>query len=366
MITPELGAEYGQKVAEIYRDAELRILARISAALGVGIDAPDWDVRALAQLQQVRKITLDELRKASPEAAAMIRASIAEAYGMGGLAVFDDVGDALPLIEGLPQAQRAAVGALAAELTGAINTATPGILRAVDDVYREVVADAVASRLAGGEFQREAIQRSLQRFLGEGIKTVQTGRGRMGIGDYVHMAVRTATARASLEGQYDTMSANGLDLIIISPGPRTCDICDKWARLILTTGPSVTRRRPETSLSTGRAIVVRVDGTLAEARAGGWGHPACRCSSKTYLPGITQPSELQRPPWDEDGYRNQQRQRAIERGIRQAKTAQAIAITPEGAAKAARRVKDGHAVMRAHLAENTYLKRQPGREQLRG
>ena len=641
MITPELGAEYGQKVAEIYRDAELRILARISAALGVGTDAPDWNVRALAQVQQVRKITLEELRKASPEAAAMIRASLAEAYGLGGLAVFDDVGAALPLIEGMPQAQRAAVGALATELTTAINSATPGILRAVDDVYREVVADAIGSRLTGGEFQREAVQRSLQRFLGDGIKTVQTGRGRMGIGDYVHMAVRTGTTRASLQGQFDTMSANGLDLIIVSPGPRACSICDRWARLILTTN-TTTKRKPDTSLATGRAVAVRVDGTLAEARLAGVFHPNCfpsfvpvasptgivggdsrwfegevvvihtaagreitvtpnhpiltaegwieagalhegsnlvsyggdsgdgqgvvsgapdhqyvetpigevyealrqsshtvtthvpgsaeqfhgdgivnseveivlsdrlldaegnptsfkgaaqhrlalasadagsflaeraafevslsalhaahgvmggegelsaflggglshaeehgigavangdagsfepvaddgaanaeggrkllaalaglvaldqvshverrdfrghvfnlqtgsgwytansivvhncRCSSKTYLPGITEPSELQRPAWDQEGYEAQSRQRQIELGIRQAKTSQAIAITPEGRARAAARVKDGQAVMRAHLAENTYLKRQSSREQLRG
>jgi len=365
MITPELGAEYGQKVAEIYRDAELRILARISQALGVGTDAPDWNVRALAQVQQVRKITLEELRKASPEAAAMIRTSLAEAYGLGGLAVFDDVGSVLPLIEGMPQAQRAAVGALATELTTAISSATPGILRAVDDVYREVVADAIGSRLTGGEFQREAVQRSLQRFLGDGIKTVQTGRGRMGIGDYVHMAVRTGTARASLQGQFDTMSANGLDLIIISPGPRPCDICDRWARKILTIH-STTKRKPDTSLTTGRAIVVRVDGTLAEARAAGVFHPNDRCSSKTYLPGVTKAEELQRPPWDADGYAQQQRQRQIELGIRQAKTSQAIALTPEGRAQAAARVKDGQAVMRAHLAENTYLKRQSSREQLRG
>ena len=364
MITPELGAEYGQQVAEIYRDAELRILTRISAALGVGIDAPDWQVRALAQLQQVRKITLEELRKASPEAAAMIRASLAEAYGLGGLAVFDDVGDLLPLIEAMPAAQQAAVGALARELTSAINSATPGILRAVDDVYREVVADAVGSRLAGGEFQREAVQRSLQRFLGEGIKTVQTSRGRMGIGDYVHMAVRTGTAKASLQGQFDTMSANGLDLIIVSPGPRACGICDKWARLILTTNKT-TKRKPDTSLTTGRAVVVKVDGTLAEARLAGVFHPNCRCSSKTYLPGVTKPEELQRPPWDAEGYAAQQVQRSAERGIRKAKTSQAIALTPEGSTRAAQRVKDGQAVLRAHLAANPALKRQSKNEAIR-
>jgi hypothetical protein len=365
VITPELGAEYGQQVAEIYRDAELRILARISQALGVGIGAPDWQVRALAQLQQVRQITLEELRKASPEAAALIRASLAEAYGLGGLAVFDDVGALLPVIEAMPAAQQAAVGALARELTSAINSATPGILRAVDDVYRAVIADAVGSRLAGGEFQREAIQRSLQRFLGDGIKTVQTGRGRMGIADYVHMAVRTGTAKASLQGQFDTMSASGLDLIIVSPGPRACGICDRWARLILTTGKS-TRRKPDTSLTTGRAIAVRVDGTLAEARQAGVFHPNCRCSSKTYLPGVTKPAELQRPPWDAEGYAAQQRQRQIELGIRKAKTSQAIALTPEGAARAAQRVRDGQAVMRAHLSANPELKRQGAREQLRG
>jgi hypothetical protein len=232
-------------------------------------------------------------------------------------------------------------------------------------VFREVVADAIGSTLTGAEFRKEAAQRALNRLVGQGLTTVPIGGNRnMKLPDYVSMAVRTGTASAAFQGHVDTQVANGFDLVIITPGPRACKDCDRWAREILAaSGPAGTRRMDTLVNGSSAVITLRVRFTLDDARAAKWGHPNCRCGMKTYLPGITRSDEIKRPPWDEKGYQAQQQQRNIERQIREAKITRSIAITPQAAADADARVKAGQARMREHLDKFPELKRQSRREQ---
>lgn len=363
MISANKGEQYAEPVAAIYRDAELRILAAITKALASGINAPDWEQLQLARIQSVRKTAIAELSRANPIAAAEIERSLAAAYAAGGASTLADVAGVLDPVNA-PTAQKvAAVKALAAATVDGLASAQNAILRGVDDVYRSVVAQSTASVTAGAVGRREATQQAITQFLGKGLTGIQTERGVMDISTYTNMAVRTATARVSLQGHLDTMTALDLDLVMIEPGPRPCDTCDYWAGKILTVN-GVAGMMTVADLSGTGTIDVEVDATLDDARNDGWGHPNDRCNLATYLPGVTASSALDRQPWDKEGYEAQQQQRAIERQIRGWKTAEVTSITPDRAAEASAKVESWQAAQRDLLANNSFLKRQYEREQI--
>jgi hypothetical protein len=365
MISPATAQTYAQELAEAYRDAELRILERITAAVATGLDAPDYEVQALGRLQLVRAQVIDVLSRMQPLAAAQILADLNAAYLTGVGSAYLDAGRTLDVTLRMSLAQQAAVSALVADTTAGIASAQPGILRSVDDVYRRVVAQASTSVATGSIGRREATQAALNDLLGQGLRAVPTSRGNLALGDYVTMAVRTAVARSAVEGHLGGMDELELDLVTIEPGPRTCDICDKWARLVLARRGAAGVREFR-SATDGRLLRIRVDDTLANARAQGWGHPNCRCNIGAYIPGVTRPEDLQRPPWDAKAYEAQQTQRGIERQIRGWKSRQAVAITTEDAAYSRRRVQAYQQAMRDHLSTHSSLKRQSSREQISG
>lgn len=366
-LSPNIAAQYADGVAEAYRDAELEVLRAITQSLAQGIDTPDWQLRTLARAQAVRQQVIGILARVDPIAASRILADITSAYGAGQASVLIDIRSHFPALSIAPTLQgQAAVVGLVADARDAIGSTQPTILRAVDDVYREVTRRATAATLTGGS-QKTAVQRALNTLLGKGLNGITTQSGRkMGLGDYVTMAVRTAVARSAFAGADESMGQAGLTLARILPGPRACDICDRWARKVLArTG--MAGQRQVRDVVTGRTITVTADDTLAAAKRAGWGHPNCRCSLEPFIPGVTRKGELiQRPKWDEDGYQAQQQQRSIERQVRAWKTREAIAIDPADAAAARRQVKAAQARMRDHLAEHPSLKRQSGREQITG
>lgn len=366
-LSPNIAAQYADGVAEAYRDAELDILRAIARSLAEGIDTPDWQLKALARAQTVRQQVIGILARVDPIAASRMLADITAAYGAGQTAMLGDLRGAFPALELAPTLQgQAAVIGLVEEARGAVGTAGQSMLRAVDDIYRDVTIKATASTLTGGS-QKVAVQRALNALAGKGLQavTLQSGR-KMGIGDYVTMAVRTATARAAFSGADETMGQAGIDLCRVLPGPRACDICDKWARKVLArTGPA--GRRELTDVTNGRKFTITVDDTLRAAYRGGWAHPNCRCSLEPYIPGVTKKTDLiERPKWDQAGYEAQQKQRGIERQIRAWKAREAVAIDPADAATAKRQVRGYQQQMRDHLAANPDLKRQSGREQVNG
>lgn len=363
MITPTSAEALAEPVALIYRDAELRILSMIAEKLAQGLTLSGWEARQLTELQNVRREVLAILRETDAAAYAEIEQSIAWAYSGGELSALTDMDAELPAGVGL--GPRPEVVALAGEVTAGVASATAAILRGVDDAYRRIVGQAAASVLAGTEGRRGATQRAIDAFLGQGLKFIPTKRGRMDIATYAEMAMRTATARGAIQGHLDQLGALGNDLVVIHPGPRACRICDQWARMILTTGTTTGPRLVESAISDA-LVTVDVGSTVELARAGGWGHPNCRCGMRGYIPGVTDPAIIERPEWDEAGYLAQQQQRAIERQIRAWKRREALAIDAENRADARRQVLAYQEKQREHIKRNPSLKRQSEREQIGG
>lgn len=363
MISPNAGQNYAEPVAAIYRDAELKILKAITDALARGIDAPEWESLQLQRIQSVRKTAIATLLKTNAAAAAEIQRSINDAYHAGSASAMSDVSGTLDPIAAPTIQRQAAVSALAQATANSLSSAQNSILRAVPDIYQSIVAKSTASVLAGSTSRLDATQDAINEFLSKGLSGIQTQRGVMDISTYTNMAVRTATSRSAIQGHIDAMTIMDLDLVVIQPGPRPCDICDSWAGKILTVSGQPGTMTVADLSGTG-TIDVEVDDTLDAARDDGWGHPNDRCNLATYLPGVSGSSLLDRQPWDEEGYKAQQQQRGIERQIRAWKTAEVTSITPDAAANAAAKVDSWQQAQRDLLAEHSFLKRQSDREQI--
>lgn len=362
-VSPTPDESYYREIAQSYADAELAILAQIRARLlkGASLDTQAWATARLAELQQLRGEALATLRQVNSGASAQINSTITDAYADGGQSALFDAREYLPERPSAvtSAARRASVQAVAREVAEGTATAQSGVLRQVEDQYRAVVRSVVATVASGGMDRRAATGKALQDALGAGLKTGPDGR--MSLESYVAMATRTGVAKAMIQGHLDTMAANGLDLVYIHPGPRPCDRCDGWGNQILwrTSGPAGTVTME--SVTTGEPVQVQVAGSLDQARTDGWGHPNCRCSVGAYLPGATDlPKE--REPWDQEGYEAQQRQREIERTIRDWKRKAALATTPEEYDRAQAKVAQWQGAMRDWMESHPALKRQYSRE----
>ncbi|MFC8095363.1 phage minor capsid protein [Streptomyces sp. NPDC057301] len=367
-IDPGMTEDLSAGVRDLYADAEEQLLALMARQLEAGHDAPGWAQRKLAAIQPLRRAAqsiVDELGKAvSLEVFGMV----AESYNRGHRAAVAELGAlsdrARRLVDEIvPNAQ--AVDRLAVETVQLVTATHRGILRAVADGFRAVVAQVSATPLLGIHTRRQATQEAMRRFADRGISgfTDRAGR-RWQLTSYAEMAVRTSTARAAIEAHTRTLTEAGLDLVLVSNAPRECPLCRPWeGRLLAIDGPEGRRTvEVEHAINDGEMLRVVVQGTLEEARRAGFQHPNCRHSVAAYIPGI---SSLV-PPMRSDGsgYESGQRQRAIERNIRKHKKRAAAAITPEARKQAEAKVRQWQGAMREHLATDPGLRRKPQREQI--
>lgn len=366
-VSPNLGAALAEDEAKVWAEAEIRIIQRMVDLLkqGVDIEDLDWGAVQLGNLQKVRAIVVSELAKVSAGAAERVQETIDKAYSVGAASALSDLSAVATATSAVAApATREAVAAISEELLFKMGSASNGILRAVNDVYQQVVGRAVQQSLTGTITRKDAAQAALNELLGRGILlSPETGNGRMNLTDYVTMAVRTGAGNAAIEGHVQAMLSFGLDLVVIQLGPRPCDICDAWGGMILTLGSGGAGSYEYPDYVNGGTITVEVEGSLEDAKLDGWGHPNDRCALGGYVPGATEvPTE--RVAWDKEGYEAQQRQRTIERYIRDWKTKESLALDEKSQQAAADKVSEWQAVMREHLRQNEELKRQSAREQI--
>lgn len=367
-VSPTPDESYYWEIAQAYQQAELQILGQIRDRLDKGQALSDqaWATERLAEIQVLRRDATKVLAGVNKSMASKISGSFGNAYKDGEISALKDTAAYLP---GKPsavssRARQNAVAALARGNSQKIAGVLPGMLRQMEDDYKSVVKTAVRSVAAGGtNDRRKATAQALQQAYGKGLKTGPGGK--MNLPDYVTMAVRTGTANALIQGHLDTLGENGLDLVMIYPGPRHCERCDEWAnRPLYRTSGKAGVHLFDSAVSV-KKVKVDVYGSLEDAKAGGWGHPNCRCNVGAYLPGVTS-VQNPRPKWDEKGYEAQQNQRGMERKIREWKTREALAMDPAERKAAHNKVTNWQALLRAHLTANPFLKRKSINEQITG
>lgn len=367
-IHPGMVEDLSASVRDLYADAEQRLLGIVARQLADGYDAPGWVTAKLADVQALRRGAQGVVDAIG--AAVQLEAfdAVAEAYNIGRRAGLAELGalhddDLSRIAETTPNTR--AVDRLAAETVELVTQTHRGILRGVEDGYRQVIAEVAATPLLGVDARRQATQRAMERFADRGLRTfVDKGGRAWQMTSYAEMATRTAVGRAAVEGHADRLRAAGLALVVVSNAPHECPLCKPFEGKVLSLSGPGGARTVEVEHATADGEFVRVDilGSVDEARRRGFQHPNCRHSLSAYLPGVTRvPVEHSEDP---GGYEASQRQRAIERGIRKWKNRAASAVTPEGKRVAEARVRQWQSKQREHLRQHPELIRRREREQL--
>jgi minor capsid protein 2 len=355
-------------VRDLYADAEARLLGIVARQLAAGLEAPGWAANKLRAIQALRRAAQGVVEALDTAMELEVWDVVAEAYNIGSRAGLVELGaladdDARLVAELTPNTR--SVDRLALETVDLVRATHRGILRGVEDGYRQVVSEVAATPLLGIDTRRQATQRSMERFSDRGFRTFVDRAGRAWqMTSYAEMAVRTATGRAAVEAHGDRLRDAGLKLVVVSDAPHECPLCRPFEGEVLALdGPPGARTvEVEHAIEDGRMVAVRIAGSVDEARREGFQHPNCRHSLSAYLPGVTvAPVEASRDP---EGYEASQQQRYIERGIRRWKNRSAAAITPEAKRAADAKVREWQARMREHMAEHPELIRRRERERI--
>lgn len=337
---PDFALALAKEVATIYGQAVDDILAMVARRLARGLDRPDWSTRKLLEQVELRneaQTIIDRLEVLGPEAA---RRAIDEAWRVGGMEGARDLEVTGTLT---PRTHTRAVEALARETVDSLQRTHVQILRTVDDVYRQVIAET-SGVLTGTQTRRQAAQRALDRFADRGITGFTDSAGRSwSLESYTEMATRTAAGRAQVAGTLDRFTAAGRDLVIVSDAPQECRLCRPWEGRIL----SITGATPGYP-------------TVSSATSAGLLHANCRHSLGAYVEGLTRRFGRTADP---EGDEARQEQRRLERGVRQWRRREVVALDEQAKRQAAAHARQWQARLRSHVAEHD-LKRLRHRERL--
>ena len=352
--------EQQSRVVEAYRDAELYLLRLIAKAVeGSGTQAHYINQqRELARLLKLAQARLDKLtghidQAVLEELEAQYAAAVREALAQ----------TPTPVPSLVPTA---AVEATALDTATVIASQHQTILRTVQDRFREAQQTTITRALVSGESNTQTVQTMLNHMADTGITGFVDRAGRnWDMGTYADMAVRTGRMRALNQGHMDGWQAGGVELVRVSQHPASHPWCYPFqGKLLAITGPAGPRTM--TDRVTGKQVTVTAVATFDEAVTRGYRHPNCRHSEGAYIPGYTsnQP-EVADEAENERQYKALQRQRQIERNIRQWRKREAVALTPQEQAYAKRKIRAWQAAQRDHIKTHSYLTRRYEREKVR-
>lgn len=351
-VSPAYAENLSEQILRLYQDAELRMLQLIARHLAKGLDAPDWAERKLLELQLMEARIRGDLNTLSGKTASEIAEALARAWNRGQAGAVTDIAQLLEAGQITAAAQEAglpAIEALLGETVQAVTGTHQRILRAVPDIYRQVVRETAGHVLVGTETRKGVAQLVLDRLTRRGITGFVDGRGKgWDLASYAEMAVRSATGRAAIDGHTQRLQQSGHDLVIVSDAPQECRICRPFEGKILSLSGAP------------RTDGVRPLMTLDQARHEGLFHPNCRHNVTAYLPGFT---KRPKDTADPQGDRDRQQLRYLERQVRSWKRAQAVALDDQTARVAGVRARAYQARIR-ELVDRTSVSRNSAREQI--
>lgn len=309
-------------IVRLHTTAEAQIIATVAARLGVDMAAPDWAAQRQVTTPLLRRdldgIVATLTRQSSP----LVADAIAKAYR-----------------QAYPGGQRP--DGLIEQLLTVLRDVWMRIRGAALELWQRAVSAGSTPEVAG---RRAAVQRSLDRAADRGIVAYRDQRGRqIGLVPAVRTLVMDTAHGAGQDGFMERLIADGGDLVIVTNSPHPCPICGPWERRVL----SVSGSDP------GRPSV-------AQARAAGLWHPNCRHTLFAWEPGFEWPPHSVKNL--RGSYVAEQRQRHLERMVRQWKRREVAALDDLAAAKARRHTRAWQAELRNHLAR-TGLQRSRMREQ---
>jgi hypothetical protein len=357
MISPDKMVNLAEEIRKVYVDLENNILEKIQKRIANGIDAPNWLSIKLSETQKLRneiETLISEFQKSSDSKVLQI---ITDVYNDGIISADSDFKDLdiniqatianSLLVANTTNINAIAINGIVAETNDLLKSMNFQILRKSTDIYRSVIASVSTNVIAGVETKRQTVQRALNEFANKGISGFVDKAGRnWEMTAYADMAVRTAIGRASMAGHENRIKQLGEDLVIVSNHPMECPLCRPYEGKIYSLSGTSTKYPP-----------------LSVAKEGGLFHPNCGHVATLFVEGFSDPTPKMQQLTTKPTYEDKQKQRAIERSIRQWKRRELVAISSQDKLIASNKVKEKQKQMRDFLKE-TDLRRKYDREKV--
>lgn len=203
------------------------------------------------------------------------------------------------------------------DITTLEKTVETAAVRNMNDVYRTTLNRVQLMMGSGSLTLTEAIDLATREFLDKGINCIVYANGRrVNIADYVRMALRTTSTRATLQGAAKRFAELGYDTVLISQYGKCSKTCEPWqGRAYI--DDVFTIWNGEINGDLGKSHYCGKWFTrLSVAIRGGLFHPNCRHTMGRYIEGLTDIPK----PIPAEKIREQraleEKQRAMERSIR--------------------------------------------------
>lgn len=203
------------------------------------------------------------------------------------------------------------------DITTLEKTVETAAVRNMDDVYRTTLNKVQLMMGTGSITLNEAIDLATRDFLDKGINCIVYADGRrVNIADYVRMALRTTSTRATLQGAAKRFAELGYDTVLVSQYGKCSETCEPWqGRAYI--DDVFTIWNGERSGDFGKSNYCdKWFMLLSVAIRGGLFHPNCRHTMGQYIEGLTKIPQ----PIPAEKIREQreleEKQRAMERKIR--------------------------------------------------
>lgn len=203
------------------------------------------------------------------------------------------------------------------DITTLEKTVETAAVRNMNDVYRTTLNRVQLMMGSGSLTLTEAIDLATREFLDKGINCIVYANGRrVNIADYVRMALRTTSTRATLQGAAKRFAELGYDTVLISQYGGCSETCEPYQGKVYI-DDVFTIWNGEKSGDFGKSNYCdKWFMLLSVAIRGGLFHPNCRHTMGQYIEGLTKIPQ----PIPAEKIREQraleEKQRAMERKIR--------------------------------------------------
>lgn len=238
------------------------------------------------------------------------------------------------------------------------------VLRSTNDLYRNVAIMVGEKQFKEGNIftRRQMSQALLNQFANHGVTGIVYKNGaRYSIDTYCEMLGRTLANRTALQANLNRYEEMGYNLGIVSAHFRCCPLCQPYEGTILSLDGK-DNRYP----------------SVWDAETQGLFHPNCKHSISAFFEGFTPQIDVRMDPAERNlvnryGYNEaqkiafeaQQKQRYIERKIRRWKRMAQVQLNEVDKQRAENKIRQWQQAQRTHLNNNSFLKRQYSREQIR-
>jgi Phage minor capsid protein 2 len=365
MMTPEKSQQLAMPVVEVYLAIEEQILINIAKQLKEGKklmedDIQAWQLKKLMELGTLTQSNIITIAKHAGMAVNEVSKMLEEAGYSAVEEIEGDLAEAVQLGVAVQPPTIAESAALAAILTAyqqqaktTFNLINATMLQQAEDAYLNILNQTVGKVLTGVQTPQQALRETVSRWAEHGIPALIRKGRRWTPEAYISMVMRSMSNKIANDMQFARMDDYGVDLIEVSSHLDARPKCAPYQGRIYSRSGNHPKYPPFSSTSYGDP-----DGLLGVN---------CRHVIYPYIEGV---SKQRFHPYDLNevsrAYKQSQKQRYLERQIRQAKRELKMmeALGDQEGIKAAKaKVRERQANMRRFI-EETGCRRNYEREQI--